>query len=246
MLAEVLILLLFGVTALAAPVENNKVSFNRNVTFTSHHVLFIHQVQTVLPYHQLMTSDWLYKYSSITKPFTIYPKYLEIPAGTADEHLIQAELIAPDILTTIDSITVTLTIAMDTVLANGDHDPIFGLSDGTSFVGFQAVDKGNYGDHTPCYNIEGDITETSFNNRVRDITGIKVSSRHYSSEITMQIKPNTQWGSCHTEHDEGTVNIVNYQRKLDITKGLYLQMYRGNDGTEKYHIKYIVADIHLD
>ena len=36
-------------------------------------------------------------------------------------------------------------------------------------------------------------------------TGTKVNSRHFSSEITMQIKPNDQWGSCHTEHDEGTV-----------------------------------------
>ena len=245
MLAEVLILVLFGVTALTAPVENDKVSFNRNVTVTSHHVLFIHQVQTVLPYHQLMTSDWLYKHSSITKPFTVYPKYLEILAGTGYERLIQAELIAPNVLTDTDSVAVTLTIAMDTALANGDHDPIFGLSDGTSFVGFQAPDKGNYGTHTPCYNTEGDVTKTSLNNTVYDITGIKVSSRRYSSEITIQIKPNDQWGSCHTEHDEGLVNIVNYQRKLDITKGLYLQMYRG-DADEKYHIKYIVADIHLD
>ena len=66
-----------------------------------------------------------------------------------------------------------------------------------------------------------------------------MSSREYSSEITIQIKPNDQWGSCHTEHDEGLINIVNYQHKLDITKGLYLQMYRSS-AAEKYHIKYIV------
>ena len=245
MLSEVLILVLFGVTALAAPVENNKVSFNRNVTVTSNHVIFIHQVQTALPYYQLMTPDWLYKHSSITKPFTVYPKYLEIPAGTGGECLIQAELIAPNILTATDSVAVTLTIAMDAILAKGDHDPILGISDGTSFVGFLAVDKGNYGTHTPCSSVEGDITKTSLINTVNDITGTKVSSREYSSEITMQLKPNDQWGSCHTEHDEGLVNIANYQRKLDITKGLYLQMYRSN-AAEKYHIKYIVVNIHLD
>ena len=246
MLAKVLILVLFGVTALAAPVENNKVSFNRNVTVTSNHVIFIHQVQTVLPYYQLMTPDWLYKHSSITKPFIVYPKYLEILAGTGNEHLIQTELIAPNVLTATDSVAVTLTIAMDTVLANGNHNPIFGLSDGIFFVGFQALDKGNYGTHIPCYNTEGDITKTSYNNIVYDITGTKVSSRSYSSEITMQFKPTDQWASCHTEHDEGYVNIVNYQRKLDITKGLYFQMYRGKDASEKYRIKYIVINIHLD
>ena len=214
-------------------------------TVTSNDVIFIHQVQTVLPYYQLITPDWLYKHSSITKPFTVYSKYLEIPSGTVNERLIQAELIAPNVLTATDCVAVTLTIAMDTVLAKGDHDPVFGISDGTSFVGFFAVDKGNYGTDTPCFNTEGDITKTSFINRVRDNTGIKVSSREYSSEITMQLKPNDQWGSCHTEHDEGTVKIASYQRKLDITKGLYLQMYR-SDAAEKYHIKYIVVNIHLD
>ena len=135
---------------------------------------------------------------------------------------------------------------MDTVLADsGDHDLIFGISDGTSFVGFMVVDKDNYVNHAPCFNIEGDITGTTLSNRVNDITGAKVNSRHYSSEIRVQMKPNDRWGSCHTEHDEGVVNIANYQHQLDITKGLYLQMYRA-DAPEKYHIKYIVANVHLE
>ena len=194
-----------------------------------------------------MTPEWLYKYSTVTKPFTVYPKYLEIPAGKVSlERLTQAELIAPNILTATDSVVVKLTIAMDTVLADsGDHDPIFGISDGTSFIGFQAVDKDNYGTHSPCFNNEGDATNTYLNNRVSKSTGTKVSSRDYSSEITIQIKPNDRWGSCHTGHDEGYVNIVNYQRKLDISKGLYLQMYRDNSH-EKYYLEYIVVDIHFD
>ena len=194
-----------------------------------------------------MTPEWLYKYSTVTKPFTVYPKYLEIPAGKVSyERLIQAELIAPNILTATDSVVVKLTVAMDTVLADSsDHDPTLGISDGTSFIGFIAVDKDNYGSSSPCYNIEGDATNTNLNNRVYGSTGTKVNSRAYSSEIIIQIKPNDRWGSCHTEHDEGHVNIVNYQRKLDISKGLYLQMYRA-DTNEKYYIEYIVVDIHFD
>ena len=128
---------------------------------------------------------------------------------------------------------------------SSDHDPIFGISDGTSFVGFIVVDKGNYGTSIPCYNIEGDATTTTLTSMISDKTGTKVSSRRYSSEIKIQIKPNDQWGSCHTEHDEGHVDTVIYQRKLDLTKGLYLHMYRA-DASEKYHIKYIVAEIRFD
>ena len=194
-----------------------------------------------------MNPEWLCKHSTITKPFTVHSKYLEIPAGKIGfERLIQAELIAPNTLTISDDVIITLTIAMDTTLADSsDHDPTFGISDGTSFIGFQVVDKDNYHDHTPCFNIEGDTTNTNLINRVQDNTGPKVKSRLYSSETTIQIKPNDRWGSCHTEHDEGYVNIINYQRKLDITKGLHLQMYR-NDIKEKYFLKYIVTNIHFN
>ena len=195
-----------------------------------------------------MTPYWLYKHATITKPFTVQPKYLEILSGKAyNERLIQAELIAPNILSTTDSVVVTLTVAMDTVLADSsDHDPTFGISDGPSFVGFQVVNPGNYADHTPCYNIEGDSVSNVLQNEVYDhTTGTKVNSRHFSSEITMQIKPNDQWGSCHTEHEEGNVKIVNYQHKLDLTKGLYFEMYRHN-AAEKYRIEYIAVEVHLE
>jgi len=134
---------------------------------------------------------------------------------------------------------------MDTVLADSaDHDPIFGISDGTTFVGFQAADKDNYQSNSPCIHIEGDVNNKILNIKGSDNQG-RVNSRLYSSEITMKIKPTDQWGSCHTEHDEGHVKIVNYQHKLDLTKGLYLEMYRDN-ANEKYRIEYIVINIDLD
>ena len=194
-----------------------------------------------------MTPEWLSKHSTITKPFTVHNKFLEIPAGKIEnERLIQAELIAPNTLTTTDDVVVTLTIAMDTALADSnDHDSTFAISDGTSFIGFHVVDKDNYHTHSPCFNIEGDATNTYLRNTISYHTNPKVNSRNYSSEITIQIKPNDRWGSCHTEHDEGTVNTVNYQRTLDMTKGVYFQMYRAHTH-EKYYLKYIVANIYRD
>ena len=47
-------------------------------------------------------------------------------------------------------------------------------------------------------------------------------------------------GSCYTEHDEGHVKIANYQRTLDMAKGLYLQMYRDHIH-EKYYLKYVAS-----
>ena len=61
----------------------------------------------------------------------------------------------------------------------------------------------------------------------------------------MQIKPSEQWGSCHTEHDGGYVNVQNYQPSLNLSKSLYFEFYRDH-ATEKYRIKYIVVDVDLD
>ena len=193
-----------------------------------------------------MTPDWLYKHSTITKPFTVYPEYLEIPTGTRNGRMLQAELIPPNVLAATDSVVVTLTIAVDTALADsGDHDPTFGLSDGISFVGFIVVDKGNYVNQVPCYRNEGDIRDNILHSTTSDSAGITVNSRYYSSVVTIQIKPNDQWGSCHTEHDEGKVRIANYQHKLNLTKGLYFEIYRESPA-EKVRIEYIATEVHLD
>ena len=104
-----------------------------------------------------MTPDWLYKHSTITTPYAVYPKYLEIFAGGKNhEYTIQAELIAPNILTATDSVAVKLTVAMETILADSnDHDPVFGICNGISFVGFNIMDQTNYVDHTPCLYVTG-------------------------------------------------------------------------------------------
>ena len=206
-------------------------------------------VHTVLPYHQLMTPSWLRKHSTITGTHSLNPQYLELLSSTVGyQQLLQVPLVAPNILTSTDCISITLTIAMDTALADSkDHDPIFGIADGKSmsFVGFQIPEKGNYHNFPPCFIYEGDNVGSVLMNRRYNNASPFVTSRSYSSEVKLQIRPTEQWGSCHTEHDEGFTNIGNYQRKLDLSNGLYLEMYRG-DAAETYRIKYIVVDINVD
>ena len=89
----------------------------------------------------MMTPKWLENNAEFTAPHTIYPDYLEIlPVVTSFERALQVQVVAPDLLKSTDSITVKATVALDTVLAKGDHDPIFGISDGMSFNGFIAYD----------------------------------------------------------------------------------------------------------
>ena len=203
---------------------------------------------TILPYHQLMTPNWLSNHSTIIGQTSFNPQYLEILSATVDfQHRLRVQLVPPNILTSSHSISVTMTIAMDTTLADsGDHDPMFGISDGNSFVGYALFDQRNYHDLPPCLNTEGDIVDGVLSNSPAIIrSNSVVMSRSYSSEVKLQIRPTEQWGSCHTEHDEGYTNVGNYQRTLDLTNALFLEMYQ-HHASETYRIKYIVVDINVD
>ena len=191
-----------------------------------------------------MSPKWIHSNAVITGPHALYPQYFAIlpTTGLSYQRALEVQLVAPNILTSTDSVTVTVTVAVDISYASSnDHDPTFGISDGKSFIGFVAYDR-----HAqPCKHHEGDITTDRLQN-TSYVEGPVAKSRRYSSEIKMQIRPVEQWGSCHTEHDGGYTNIASYHRLLNPSKGLYFEWYRGNDANEKHHIKYIVVDVDLD
>ena len=192
-----------------------------------------------------MTPKWIHDHAILTTPHALHSQYIEFPSGVQFERMLRQQLVPPNVLSSTDSVAITITIAMDTQVANGaDHDLQIGISDKASFVGFLAHDKDNYLSISPCILREADISTGILQNGAGG-SGPLVISRCYSGEIRIQIKPTEKWGSCHTEHDEGYTNIANYRRLLDLTKGLYLEMYC-HSPLEKYRIKYIVVDINLD
>ena len=210
---------------------------------------------SILPYHQLMTPKWLSKHATIFGSHTLNPKYLQINPGVNKQHDLQVQLVAPGILTDKDCqcVSVKITVAMDTAFADSrDHDPIFGISDDEKFIGFYAVDKSHYTGAPPyygvppCFRIEGDNINNVLTNYITDRNGPRPKiAESFSSEIKIQIKPCELWGSCHTEHNGGHVLITNYNRTLDLTKGLYFDMYR-DSARESFRIKYISVDVELD
>jgi len=197
-----------------------------------------------------MTPKWIHNNAVINGPYAFYSQYLEIlgTTGAGYQPAVQHQLIAPNILKSTDSITVTVTVAVDLSYASSnDHDPVIGISDGNSFIGVVAYDR----HANPCCITEGDgptegDSSTTILKNINTICGPTVTSRRYSSEIKIQIRPAETWGSCHTEHDGGYTHTGNYRHLLDLSKRLYLMMYRGNDANEKYRIKYIVVDVDLD
>ena len=106
-------------------------------------------VQTVIPYHHVITPKWIHNNAVITGPHSLYPQCFEITATTREifQQALQVQLVAPNILTSTDSVTVTVTVAVDVSYASSnDHDPVIGISDKESFLGFIAIG----GNSHPC------------------------------------------------------------------------------------------------
>ena len=63
-------------------------------------------VQTVLPYHRVMTPKWIHNNGVIIGPHALYPEYFKIVAttGVALQQALQIQLVAPNILTSNDNI----------------------------------------------------------------------------------------------------------------------------------------------
>ena len=72
-------------------------------------------VQSVLPYHRVMTPKWIHSNAVITGPHALYSEYFEIlsTTGAHNQRALQIPLVAPNILTSTDNVTVTVTVAMD-------------------------------------------------------------------------------------------------------------------------------------
>ena len=191
-------------------------------------------VETVLPYHQLMTPSWLLNHATIAGPYILTPQYLEISPTTGDinQRALNIKLIAPDTLTNADCISVTVIAAFDAKLATNDHDPQIGISDGTYFTGFFIADPATT---IPVDGESGQILNNG-------VSGGRITASQYPSEIKLQFKPTENWKSA---YDNENTLVEKHQNTLDLTKGLYLELYR-NHATEKLHIRYIVVDVKLD
>ena len=202
-------------------------------------------MRTALPYRQMMSPKWLEKNAEFTAPHTVHTEYLEIlPVKVSYERALRVKLLSPNILTSTASVTVKATVALDDSLARTDHDPILGISDGTSFIGFIAYDILNYPSYSPCSVYEADIDGKILKN-LRDGGGPKFTSAYYSTERIIRIRPAERLGFCHTYHNAGYLNTAIYQHLLDPSKGLYFEMYHQND-YERYRIKYIEVEVDFD
>ena len=194
-----------------------------------------------------MTPLWLEAHASyINSDRSTSASQITFNAGsTANAALLKIPLIAAGVLTDATPLTVEITVANDVSIGTShDSDISYGVSDGSKFVGWHVPDRANYGTHSPCYGMEGASGVTVSSLRFDPLTP-KPSDSFYPGQFVFTLRLDERWGSCYTAHDAGFVRTAGYNNRLVLSKGLTLEVYKGDKG-EKVGIKYIKVSITKD
>lgn len=191
-----------------------------------------------------MTPYWLQAHALyINRPLlSTTTEQLKFSNGSSkNAALLKVPLITAGALEDSSPVTLKIVVSMDE--EKDDSDPIYGVSDGVSFLGFETVDKLTYDrDVSPCFGQEG----TSGNS----LTGVTLTSTNrpgpihtfYPDKFVMTLKLTERWGSCYTAHDGGFEKIAHYNKRLLLSKGLTLEVYKGQ-ADEKVGIKFIEVTV---
>jgi len=156
--------------------------------------------------------------------------------------LLKVPIIPADILEDSTLVTLKIVVSMDKDFGEKeDSDPIYGVSDGVNFLGFETVDRGNYGADAPCFQMEG-ISGNSLSGRMWMNSPPRPNDSFYDGQFVITLKLNKHWGSCYTAHDGGFVKTAAYSKRLLLSKGLTLEVYKGNKD-ERVGIKFIEVTV---
>ena len=135
-------------------------------------------------------------------------------------------------------------LGIDSTYANTrDADLYITLSDGHNATGFSIHDRIFYGQ--PCYLREGNPRSSPSNIQSYQ-SGPTISKDNPVPQVfDFFLSTKQKWGSCitATAYEGSYTTSGHYTAELHANNGLYLEFYSGDDYGEKYHIKYIIADI---
>ena len=163
-----------------------------------------------------MTSSWLEVHASYIESFHKATAHqLTLKTGSTIGQDLNVPMIPTGLCKDSTSLTVDITVAHNFTIVRGhDSDIKYDVSDGTKFIGFQTVDKGNYGDHSPCYGVEG-LSGPSLTFIRRESVTSKPRQSFYPGQFVFTLKLDERWGSCYTAHDGGFVRNAGYNNPID-------------------------------
>ena len=125
----------------------------------------------------------------------------------------------------------------------GDSDLLVSICDGSACNGLYVSDRGNYPENNAC-NYASFSSGPIFTNAnfLSNCGGSPITYNTYPNEVTLTFYPSEQLGTFHIIPHGGYTTAASFTRKLDLTQGLFLELY-GGDVTEEYILQYIHVEV---
>ena len=199
-------------------------------------------------YHQTMTPSWLLAHASYISIYRLNTtEQLTFIAGPKEymAALLKVPMIPANVLQDSTQLTVKIVACSDVDIGKKkDSDPRYGVSDGICFVGFRTPDKANYNSHSPCHGYQGTSGTSLTGGLWISPKWPKPSDTFFPGQfvITLKLDAYKNWGSCYTAHDGGFVKTAVYNKQLVLSKGLTLEVYKG-EKEERVGIKFIEVTV---
>ena len=204
------------------------IPLNRTSTKLNYYDHFLLQEKVI--YHQTMTPSWLDLHASYNNGNPSQTKeYLTFGRVGSDYYaaLLKVPMIAAGFLENSAPLTVKIVASHD-IATNGNTKIYYGVSDGINFVGFSAVNHGNFGSSHPCIGAHGYSGVPRLKQFISIYGPRGLSDSFFPGQVVLTLKLDERWGSCYTAHDGGFVQTTAYRNRLMPNKGLTLEVYKLN------------------
>ena len=186
-----------------------------------------------------MTPQWLQDHASLNQLKAATPEMLHFKINRPLSRLIKVPLFHKGKLPT-DDIIVTITVHLEHP-PTSDSDFLTAICDGAVCNGLVISDSGNYRIGA-CYyaTVESGVVNTpAAANRA---CGVPITYEHFPNTATLTFYPVYKWASFSIPPSGGYTTAGTFSRQLDLTKGLYLEVY-GADLNEEYKLMFMEVKV---
>ena len=186
-----------------------------------------------------MTPQCLEDHAGLSQLIAATPENLHFKVNQAGARLIKVPLFQKGELPT-DDIIVTITVHLEDP-PTSDSDFLPAICDGIVCNGVFISDTGNYPNGACNYvTIESGVTFTTILSTGR--CGAPITYQQFPNTATLTFYPMNKWGSFSIPSSGGYTTAIRFTRQLDLTKGLYLEVY-GGDANEEYKLMFMEVKV---
>ena len=187
-----------------------------------------------------MTSQWIQDHAAISGLVFANSTVMHFKVGTTYGRLLRIPIFQRGQVPEEDIVVYIKVHLRDP--PTSDSDLLIGICDGTVCNVIAVSDRGNY-PNTACNYGSFNSGPTPTNGQFGSTCGgIPITYTTYPNAATLTFYPSEQLGTFHIIPDGGYTTVGSFTQKLDLTQGLFLEVY-GGDVNEQFLLQYMQVEI---